>query len=85
MPHPFWHDLRPLERGQWSRRRVAAAEQGTSVSKLVTRYLEEVVSGASGDGGPDLVRTIERVRTGNPGFSAGGRRARDELYAHEIH
>lgn len=61
--------------------RIAAAEQGTSVSALVAEYLRQV---AADDSEPDsrgqLVRTIERIRRNNPGFSMGENLSRDELH-----
>ncbi len=44
--------------------RIAAAEQGTSVSALVSRYLGELASGEAGgsENRSDLIRAIEDIR-----------------------
>jgi hypothetical protein len=59
----------------WARRR--AADEGTSVSKLVGRVLEEQMKSA--DGYWRAFETIKRIKP-LPGFDASKRVSREKLY-----
>lgn len=66
----------------YHRARVSAAEQRTSVSALVKRFLEEV---AGEETGQDRMRrleneTMERIRERGGIYAAGERLTRDEVH-----
>lgn len=65
--------------------RIAAAQQGTSVSALVRERLREIASdGAVESANEQLLRTLEEVRQSmiarGSKFSAADRLSREELY-----
>jgi hypothetical protein len=62
--------------------RARAAEQGTSVSALVQRFLVRLASGESE--GDQLKREEIRLRESIVSFHASGRVARDELHARRV-
>jgi hypothetical protein len=65
----------------YRRARVKAAEQDTSVSALVKRFLSELASGESDN--ERLKREEREIRARIHGFSAGDRLSRDEAHERE--
>ena len=71
-----------VEDETYHRARIWAAEQRTSVSALVRRFLNDVASGETREKRLQRLEheTLERIRARGGRFSAGKRLSRDDLY-----
>ena len=66
----------------YRRARIRAAEEGSSVSRLVTAFLRSLA--ATGDEFARLEAQQRRVQDEIERFSAGGRLSRDEVHARAV-